>query len=232
MCTQNITFYYGFICSKTCHHWIICAATHTGQLPLWMICAATHTGQIPLWMICAKTHIGQLPLWMICATTHIGQLPLGMIWFAQLYSCWPVSSLDDFFLQQKLINVYSLVCKQLLCSWSYKSVLTVIHSHCPWNWGSNCIVYLFLQCIHCKLLRDTLVKGRLNPLRSTMISIQTTLILSCSEWYLRMHAFDCAIRLTKLSWNNPFYSVHMHTECISCTNPIYNWEADPFIYAL
>jgi len=39
-----------------------------------------------------------------------------------------------------VINVSSLVCKQLLCSRSYKSVLTVIHSHCPCNWGNRCIV--------------------------------------------------------------------------------------------
>ena len=47
-------------------------------------------------------------------------------------------------------NVSSLVCKQLLCSRSYKSVLIVIHSHCPCNWGNHCIVEatnLFLQWI-------------------------------------------------------------------------------------
>jgi len=76
------------------------------------------------------------------------------------YSHWPASSLDDLctyshwpaskdtlitlcckiFLQRNVINVSSLVCKQLLCSRSYKSVLAVVHSHCPCNWGNHCIV--------------------------------------------------------------------------------------------
>ena len=86
------------------------------------------------------------------------------------YSHWPTSSLDDLcnyshwpaskrhidhimlqiFLQRNVINVSSPVCKQLLCSRRYKSVLAVVHSHCPCNWDNHCIVettHLFLQCM-------------------------------------------------------------------------------------
>jgi len=131
-------------------------------------------------------------------------------------SRWPVSSLDNF-LQQILINVYSLLCKQ--CNYRVVEATNLFWqwyiATVSWNWGSHCIVYLFLQCIHCKLLRDTLVtslsrhvlvmhiKGHFGKRQVKSFEEYHDLdpcrplwsLVSCSEWYLRMHAFDCAIRL-------------------------------------
>ena len=123
-----------------------------------MICAATHVSQLPLWMIWTTTHIGQLPLWMICTTSH-AHWPASSLDDLCNYSHWPASSLDDFCSIANVINESSLVRKKLLCSQSYKSqhklpihckhwtylrefkvqwfMLTVIHSHCPCNWGNH-----------------------------------------------------------------------------------------------
>ena len=82
-------------------------------------------------------------------------------WFAQLLTL--ASFLSGWFLQHNVINVSSLVCKQLLCSRSHKSVLTVIHSHCPCNWGNHCIVEtinLFLQCRVGNTVTRTQIKRR------------------------------------------------------------------------
>ena len=109
------------------HPWIYCH--HQGHHPSW---ANVLSG----WPASSLDDLGSYSHW-----------PASSLDDLRNYSHWPASFLDDF-LQHKVINVSSLVCK-LLCSRSYKSVLTVIHSHCPCNWGNHCIdetTNLFVQC--------------------------------------------------------------------------------------